>query len=185
MDQLTVGSSTVLPKGVFPRLEMSEGVLPHIQAKRREKTWVRQLLEFKDYGGYRAAVIDHELLSGKPKEELLEKFGKVPVRKTRAELTKADIVVRWPALTSHLICESLGYATPDVAAQIILDAVTGQQNWCEWLFSCYKCDPMKALKDSIRNRHHHTGYMAEFKRALAITILATFTGRGPMFASWF
>jgi hypothetical protein len=117
---------------------------------------------------------------------VLEKLkAKHAVHKARNGMTPVDVIRRWPALVAHLICESLGYATPDVAAMIILDAINGKENWCEWVYSCYKCDPKKPLAACIRNRKGHTGYMSEFKQALAITFKEILTGDSPVFASWF
>jgi hypothetical protein len=92
---------------------------------------------------------------------------------------------RYPRLVAHMICCSLGYATPLLAARICLDAVEGRENWCEWIYSCYRRDPRPALVAAIRGRHGHTGYMAHFPLAIALVRQANATGRHPTFASWF
>lgn len=91
----------------------------------------------------------------------------------------------YPRLTAHIIAESLGYATPTCAARILKDARDGQKNYCEWIYSCYGGDPLPAVKNAIHNRHHHEGYMAEYKLALALVRKALETGDEPLFASWF
>lgn len=92
---------------------------------------------------------------------------------------------RYPRITAHIICESLGYATPSKAAWILKDAKEGRENWCEWIASCYRCDPRPAVQNAIRTRRYHTGYMAEFQQAYALVRRAIQTGEEPSFASWF
>lgn len=99
--------------------------------------------------------------------------------------TLEEVMRRWPCLTAHVICESLGYATPSRAAHILLDAAHGRENWCEWIYSCYNKNPMKAVKNAILTRHYHKGYMAEFRQAYALVRRAMDTGEEPVFASWF
>jgi len=91
----------------------------------------------------------------------------------------------YPRLTAHVIAESLGYATPSRAAAIIKDAREGRKNYCEWIDACYGGDPLPAVKNAIRNRHTHSGFMAEYKLALALVRKALETGDEPVFASWF
>ena len=151
-----------LPVGVFPRLPMDEATLAKIKEARAEKSLCLTAL---DAG---------------TKEPLRRS-----AHKARKDMTREDVIRRWPALVSHVICESLGYATPDTAALIIQDAMMGRENWCEWIYSCYNKNPMKAVKDAIRTRRYHKGYMAEFKHALALVFREMITGEAPMFASWF
>jgi hypothetical protein len=44
------------------------------------------------------------------------------------------------------------------------DAREGKKNNCEWIYSCYTTDPLKAVQDAIRNRHYHTRLMADYTR---------------------
>jgi hypothetical protein len=67
------------------------------------------------------------------------------------EYTLGQIMERYPRITAHIICESLGYATPSCAARILKDAKEGRENWCEWIYSCYDRDPRKAVQNAIRN----------------------------------
>jgi hypothetical protein len=92
---------------------------------------------------------------------------------------------KYPCITAHIIAESLGYATPSCAASILKDAIQGKENYCEWIYSCYERDPKKAVQNAIRNRHHHEGFMAEYKLALALVKRAIETNDEPTFASWF
>ena len=82
-------------------------------------------------------------------------------------------------------CESLGYATLTRAAMIIRDAHEGRENWCEWIYSCYGCDPKKPVALAFRNRHTHRGYMAEYRLARALVDRASQDGKEPLLASWF
>jgi len=107
-------------------------------------------------------------------------------KKARADMTWEDVQLRWPFLTAHMICESLGYATPDCAARIVLDAANGRENWCEWIYSCYKKDPRGALRMAIRTRHHHHGYMSDINQAAKLVLQAMVHGQPDgMLASWF
>ncbi len=99
--------------------------------------------------------------------------------------TIEEVMKRWPRVTANLICESLGYATPSTAGRIILDAIHGRENWCEWIYSCYNKNPLPAVQNAIRTRHYHKGYMADFRHAYALVRHAIETGEEPVFASWF
>jgi len=101
------------------------------------------------------------------------------------ELSIKETMKRYPRLTAHIIAESLEYATPSCAARILKDAREGRKNYCEWIYSCYGSDPMPAVKDAIRNRHYHKGYMAEYRLAYALVRRAIETDEEPEFASWF
>ncbi len=96
-----------------------------------------------------------------------------------------DIIRRHPCLVAHLIAESLGYATPTKAALILRDGKNRKENYCEWIAACYHGNARKAVEDAIRNRHHHKGYMAEYKLAKALVDRAIKDGSEPIFASWF
>lgn len=92
---------------------------------------------------------------------------------------------RYPRITAHIIAESLGYATPYKAARIGLDGMEGRENWCEWLDACYGGNARECLRSSIRNRHYHRGYMAEYRLAKKLVDRYLETGEEPVFASWF
>lgn len=101
------------------------------------------------------------------------------------ELSAEDTMKRYPCLTAHVIAESLGYAAPSRAARILKDAREGRENYCEWIYSCYRSDPLPAVRNSIRNRHHHRGFMAEYRLAKKLVDRAIETGDEPIFGSWF
>ncbi|MCI0341310.1 MAG: hypothetical protein L0216_09195 [Planctomycetales bacterium] len=104
----------------------------------------------------------------------------------RAGWRPEDYLRRFPRLVAHVICRSLGYATPICAARILRDADRGGMNGCEWIASCYGGDPVPAVRLAIRGRHHHRGYMADYGTALALVreVLAHGEPNG-MLASWF
>jgi len=101
------------------------------------------------------------------------------------ELSTEETMKRYPQITAHIIAESLGYATPSCAARILKDAREGRENYCEWIYSCYGSDPLPAVRNAIRNRHHHKGYMAEYKLAKKLVDRAIETGDEPLLESWF
>jgi len=103
----------------------------------------------------------------------------------RKELSVKETMKRYPRITAHITAESLGYATPSMAARILKDAREGRKNYCEWIIACYGGDPLPAVKDAIRNRHSHKGYMADYKLAYALVKRAIETGEEPLLASWF
>lgn len=96
-------------------------------------------------------------------------------------------IKRYPRIVAHIICESLGYATPTKAARILIDAHNRNENWCEWIYSCWNRNPLPAVQNAIRCRHNHKGFMADYKFARAIVERFNETdGRDePIFASWF
>ncbi len=101
------------------------------------------------------------------------------------ELSTKEIMKRYPCITAHIIAESLGYATPSCAARILKDAREDRENYCEWIYSCYTSDPVKAVRDSIKNRHYHRGFMCDYKLAYSLVKKAIETGSEPLFGSWF
>lgn len=99
--------------------------------------------------------------------------------------TPGEFMLRYPRTTSHIIAESLGYATPTTAARIGLDGLYQRPNYCEWMASCYRGDASAVLENSIKRRHGHKGYMAEYKLAKKLVDIALEKGEEPIFASWF
>jgi hypothetical protein len=104
---------------------------------------------------------------------------------TKEQETVEAVMKRYPRIVAHIIAESLGYATPTRAAAILRDAKHRQENWCEWIYSCYNCDPLPAVRAAIRNRQYHHGYMAEYKLVKALVDRAVQAGQEPILASWF
>lgn len=116
----------------------------------------------------------------------------MPKAKLKQPLTTKDVLNRYPCLVSHMICESLGYFTPEAAARAARDYIENQPCYCEWY--CYMSDRSgksllnvgkRVLSDSFRNRHFHKGYMADYDQARALVDHVRKGGEGPLFASWF
>lgn len=105
--------------------------------------------------------------------------------KSRSLESPTDYLRAYPRLCAHIICFSLGYATPTTAARILMNAHRGKPNYCEWIWSCYNCDPRPAVQGAILARHSHHGCMADFDLAYALVRRAVETGEEPMFGSWF
>lgn len=100
-------------------------------------------------------------------------------------MTSTEVLRRYSRVVAHVIAESLGYATPSLAARIVADARDGRPNYCEWIASCYGGDPCGAVRDAIARRHRHQGYMASYRQAFELVRHHAETGEQPLFASWF
>lgn len=107
------------------------------------------------------------------------------MREEIKELSPKEIMKKYPRIIAHIIAESLGSATPSSAARILKDAREGKKNYCEWIYSCYTTNPLRAVQDSIRNRHYHKGFMCDYKLAYALVKKAIEIGEEPLFGSWF
>lgn len=112
----------------------------------------------------------------------------------RPPTTREDALRRWPRLTAHLICESLGYFTPATAAYAVYAFTQGEPCFCEWYVDAAggtaSRDKVRAagdriLRQAIRNRHRHAGPMADYPVAWALVQRSLATGQEPHFASWF
>ena len=90
---------------------------------------------------------------------------------TRKPQTQREVLQRYPALTAHLVCHSLGYFSPEAAANMILDHIKGRSPACEWYMSMATKDRSLAqinrdtIDRAIRMRHSHQGYMADYRTA--------------------
>ncbi len=115
--------------------------------------------------------------------------------KTRSH---SEVLQHLPCLTAHLIAESLGYFTPEGAANAIAHYTRGEAFHAEWYYDWASKrrtnsdlrDTVKevgelAIKNAVSRRAHHRGPMAEFRRALALVLHVRQGGDGPVFASWF
>jgi hypothetical protein len=74
-----------------------------------------------------------------------------------------------------LIAESLGYFSPEGAANALLLFKRDQDNCCEWFLhmACLGRKPIRqvaaeTVKRAIRGRAFHRGYMASYELALGI-----------------
>jgi len=106
--------------------------------------------------------------------------------------TRDEILRRYPRLVAHLICESLGYFTPEGAAGAVLAVVQNRACACEWYLHVAGVGGRSledvgrdTLRRAIGSRHHHRGFMAEYKHAKALVERTVKTGQDPLFASWF
>ena len=106
-------------------------------------------------------------------------------RERYEQMTRDDIMRKFPNVVAHLICESLGYATPTHAAYILQRAIVGDPDYCEWIDACWRNDPTGPVRAAIRGRHHHRGYMAHYPNARALVQHYLDENREPVFASWF
>ena len=116
--------------------------------------------------------------------------------------TQAEVLQHLPCLVAHLIAESLGYFTPEAAANAVAYYTKGEPFFCEWYYDWASkrftsgntkcadvCGTVKevaelAIRNAVTSRSHHRGPMAEFKRALAIVLHVRQGGEGSVFASW-
>lgn len=101
------------------------------------------------------------------------------------KMTANEIMRRFPNLVAHLICESLGYATPTHAAQILKRAIVGDPDYCEWIDACHRNDPTRPVRFAMQGRHGHKGYMADYRHARLLVYNALEHDWEPVFASWF
>jgi hypothetical protein len=107
--------------------------------------------------------------------------------------TVEEVLERYPRLTGHLICESLGYFTPRSAANAILMHIQEKPFACEWYVTMARGynDKMLiligngTLERTYQNRKYHTGYMANYLQAKALVMQVRKGGPDPVFASWF
>jgi len=96
-----------------------------------------------------------------------------------------QIMQSYPRITAHIICASLGYATPSCAAGILKTLIEGKKNYCEWIYCCHAGNPKPAVERAIRGRHSHHGFMSDYTLAKALVDENIKSGNEPIFASWF
>src|SRR5437762_12714716 len=92
---------------------------------------------------------------------------------------------RYERTCAAIIAFSLGYATPQCDANILRDAYGRSKNYCEWIYECYRADPLPAVKSAIRSRHRRTKYMSEYEAELAMFHHANLSAEHQTFAAWF
>ena len=109
-----------------------------------------------------------------------------------------SIMKRYPRLTSHLICESLGYFTPKAAANAIWHYKNNRAFFCEWYSHQASCMGKglfdeeavrevgrEVISRSFKFRHSHKGYMSDYRHARHLVNRAIEDDVHPDFASWF
>ena len=100
-------------------------------------------------------------------------------------------MARYPRLTAHLVCESLGYFTPTTAALAIRDHQIGRENHCEWYSHMTRYGGnileigAQTIGQAFRRRQTHRGYLAHYPRAQAL-VEHELRNRGETraFSSW-
>jgi len=114
---------------------------------------------------------------------------------TSVRPTAVDVLRRYRRLASHLICESLGYFSPEAAANAIAAHKAGRPFWCEWYMHLAGGQPERGeqamlavgretLRAAFRYRGTHRGFMASYAQARRLVDEAIRSGTGPAFASW-
>ena len=106
-------------------------------------------------------------------------------------LTSQEIIKRYPLLTAHLICESLGYFSPNAAAAAIAAHREQRPFPCEWYThtaghqeeALLECGRRK-IANAFRNRRMHRGYMADIDAAKAAVHEQAADPYRHRFAAW-
>lgn len=111
-------------------------------------------------------------------------------------MSQKEVMLRWPRLTAHMISHSLGYFTPEAAANAILAHVLQMPWYCEWYMDIashrkadsdddlYRQINHDCISDAFRLRHHHTGYMRNIEYAMGLVRHVGSGKKGPTLASW-
>jgi len=108
-------------------------------------------------------------------------------------LTVEETMAKYPRLTAHLICQSLGYFTPSAAARAIQAHKLHQPYHCEWYMgiASYSGKDIKevnaeTLNRAFKHRHYHKGFMSSYEVAKRLVDETLKDSRNePIFASWF
>ena len=101
-----------------------------------------------------------------------------------------EVLRRYPRLTAHLVCESLGYLTPLAAANAILSHIQAQEFACEWYLDMARHGhSLTRVNENIismafRHRHFHTGFMADHRSALAMVEKELNGGQPATLMAW-
>lgn len=114
-------------------------------------------------------------------EQVLETI----TRDQTANYSAREAMILFPGVVAHIIAESLGYATPTLAARILRDALAGQQCYCEWIDACFAGNPRPAVVRAIEGQNHHKRHMASYSQARLLVDQALETRKEPLLASWF
>jgi hypothetical protein len=124
---------------------------------------------------------------------------------TIQKMTVEQVMRRWLRIIAHLIASSLGYFSPQSAANAIRsvkrNGAFACEWYCDWADKARENDPKKyecqtfeqtllevgkeSLLKAIRNRHYHRDYMASYQKARKIIERELTTGESPNFGSWF
>ena len=113
-----------------------------------------------------------------------------PILNQKEYESPEEIMARYPRLTAHLICESLGYFSPRAAAMAIRDHKMKMENACEWYIDMMRGGKSlleigaDTIAQAFRRRRSHEGYMAEYTLARALVERETAGAPGLIFSSW-
>lgn len=107
---------------------------------------------------------------------------------------------KYRCLVGHMICQSLGYFTPQMALRAVQSHRDGEPFACEWYSHMASCQGIgmfdhqtlieinrATIKRAFQRRHAHSGYMAEYQQAKALVDreIADRGSTSGMLASWF
>ena len=116
------------------------------------------------------------------------------ISKTQVKPDSIEAVLnRYPRLSAHMICESLGYFTPASAANAILHHIRGRPFYCEWYWDMAGEDVgadnilrigLQVIEKAFRERRHHQGFMAHYPAARALVEHVRGGNEEPIFMSW-
>ena len=101
-----------------------------------------------------------------------------------------EVLQRYPILTAHLVCESLGYLTPTAAANAIRCHQARQPFACEWYLHQAQSGRTLLqvgadnLQNAFRNRRHHRGPMAHYPLAIQLVREEISHARTTLLQSW-
>ena len=110
----------------------------------------------------------------------------------RTELS--GILKRYPRLSAHIICQSLGYFTPKGASNVIYAYKNDVPYSCEYISHIsggFDREEMKkatkfVIRDAIKKRHLHKGFMEDYNTAKALVGEVIQSGqKNGVLASWF
>ena len=115
--------------------------------------------------------------------------------------TKEVCMKKYPRLVAHLICHSLGYFSPQAAANALSFYKSKRPFFCEWFTHMAQFEPEKdmwnekavlrvqenVVKWAFQNRHGHSGYMEDYRQAKRLVglELSSKGSTSQMLASWF
>ncbi len=120
------------------------------------------------------------------------------ITRPQSPKNQQEVLRRYPILVSHLICASLGYFSPESAANALLAYIQGRPNFCEWYSHLaggmhppgFEEDKLlevgrQVVEGCFLWRRNHTGYMASYQQARLLVEHVRRGGEGPVFGSWF
>lgn len=151
------------------------------EPERTTSLTVKDLAATTEQNAKREAVLQVIDWFGSLDPELVELQMTARLAERPNVISRDHALRRWPRIVAHLISESLGYFTPQSAANALAAWHAGLPNACEWYSHLCSCrgkgyfDEQElrkvgddVLKAAIRNRHSHDGYMSNGALAKAL-----------------